>query len=392
MQVMYNQRTQKWVQAGSIERPLTIGKLKKRLSFESEVSSDYITFKLQEKDQHIGPLIGIMTTDKTGHSLAGNTSLFIQIQEELLARGALSYVFSYHQVIDRTVIEGYVYLPDKRRWLKAVFPLPDLIYNRIPYRHVEETLQFEECRQHLKTYQIPMFNPGFIDKYTLYQILATNEDLYKYLPDTVLVDTKEQLEIFFNKYRDIYLKPRNLSKGRNILRLYDNFRLEAKSQIKDFKDFSSFWDYFIHTYSDTSYIAQRTIHSATRNDLRFDFRILAHWSSQKQSYVVTGVGIRASNSNLLTTHTVNGGRILPYQDFQEPEHDVFIHNVVQMIGHKLTENIGFFGEFSIDAGMDFDKNYILYEVNSKPMSFDEPEIQQNRIHNLCDLFFQYTGF
>jgi hypothetical protein len=62
--------------------------------------------------------------------------------------------------------------------------------------------------------------------------------------------------------------------------------------------------------------------------------------------------------------------------------------VVEEAGKWLTDHWGFFGEFSIDAGVSSKGNYYLFEINSKPMSFDEQEIEKKRIKNLCRLFFQ----
>jgi hypothetical protein len=391
MQLLYNQRTHQWVHLGQNEN-LTIGGLKKRLPKESEISSFHLPFHLLEKTQHVGPFIGIMTAPKDGYSLAGNTRLFIQIQKELLARKALSYVFSYQHVIDSDTIEGYTYLPDHNSWLRAYFPIPDLIYNRIPYRRIEETSLFLLCRQQLQDHKIPLFNPGFIDKYQLYQMFNTNQLLKSVMPDTILVESKDTLEAFFTIHKDIYLKPRNLSKGRDILRLNGELTMIAKHHKQPFENFSKFWEYFTHTYPDSAFIAQKTIHPATKDHLRYDFRILAHWSSRDQAYVVTGTGIRASEPESLTTHTINGGIILPYKHFYDPKHDTFFETLVQEIGRVLTDDLGFFGEFSIDAGVDSEGNYVLYEVNSKPMSFDELEIEQKRISHLCDLFLQSTGF
>ena len=64
--------------------------------------------------------------------------------------------------------------------------------------------------------------------------------------------------------------------------------------------------------------------------------------------------------------------------------------MAEQTGKALSEQFGYFGEFSIDAGISQSGNYYIYEVNSKPMSFDENEIEERKISQLCRLFFQLT--
>jgi hypothetical protein len=331
------------------------------------------------------PLIGIMTSPKNNYNLAGNLHLFINIQKELEARGARSFVFSFQDVQDDNNLLGYIYSTRKQKWRRRMMPLPDLVYNRIPFRASEQTSQFQKCLQFFKDHRIPMFNPGFIDKYELYLHLTSNKKLKKYLPETILITSKIQLKSFHMKHRDIYLKPRKLSKGKNIYRLNAELILKSHNQTSSFTDFEEFWDEWGETFCE-GFIAQPTIPPAILDGNRFDFRILSHWSATEKSYLVTGVGIRATEQNNLTTHTVNGGFILPYEMVQDSKHDGFITALVNKVGRVLSNQLGFLGEFSIDAGMDSEGNYVIYEVNSKPMSFDEEEIERKRIIHLCDIF------
>jgi hypothetical protein len=389
MKLFYNIETQNWFQIG--QGSLTFGGQKETL-YSSSISADDVHYRFQLKDQHVGPLIGIMSSPKNESSLAGNLHLFTKIQSALLSRDALSFVFSYRDVYDDGRINGYIYMPNQNKWIRAIMPFPDIVYNRIPFRKSETTSQFKKCIQIFKENQIPMFNPGFIDKYDLFQILISSQKLKKYLPDTVLIDSIETLKEFFNKYSDIYLKPRLQSKGKNVFRLYGNFILESNNQSSSFSTLEKLCNDYDGIFMDGTFIAQRTIKPDIIDGNRYDFRILSHWSTSLKNYSVTGVGIRASKQHQITTHLAYGGVILPYEEIQCSEHDHFISDLVKEIGSVLTKKLGFFGEFSIDAGVDSEGNYVLYEVNSKPMSFDEEEIEQTRISNLCDLFFYKTGF
>lgn len=334
-----------------------------------------------------GPLVGIMTSPKNEYALAGNLNLFVSIQNELLARGARSFVFSFQDVKDDGRISGYIYSADRKEWHPTLMPLPNIVYNRIPFRHSEQTPQFQKCVQLFKNHQIPMFNPSFIDKYELFLLLSSSKKLKKFLPETIIIDSMEKLEEFHLAQNDIYIKPRMLSKGKNIYRLNERLILESHNQKISFTNFEAFWSEFGLIFSE-EFIAQATIQPAILDGKRYDFRILSHWSVTEKNYIVTGIGIRATDQMNLTTHLVNGGFIVPYDKVQGSKHDQFISALVKEVGRSLSKQLGFFGEFSIDAGMDSHGNYFIYEVNSKPMSFDEEKIEGKRIIHLCDLFFQ----
>ncbi|WP_442599045.1 YheC/YheD family endospore coat-associated protein [Neobacillus sp. D3-1R] len=389
MNIFYCRETKKWFHDN--DQVYTFGGSHKELIPESKTSTNQeIPFQLSLKDQHIGPLIGIMTSSRN-KSLVGNWQLFIRIQNELLRANALSIVFSYEDVYDDGWLEGYVFLPSQKEWLKAKIPYPDLIYNRVPYRKDEKSERYDTCLARFHEKCIPIFNPGFIDKYQLYQILKKNQVVKHYLPDTILIESSKQLQSFIEKHKDIYIKPRELSKGQKIVRVYyhkNRFIMESQKECKMFHNIESLCHDLNYILTTKRFIAQSTIVPALIDDKRFDFRIIAHWSVYKKNYIVTGIAIRASDSYRLTTHLMNGGSIFPYKRIQSESHDSFIKMLVEEIGAALSSELGFFGEFSIDAGLSRDGNYVLYEVNSKPMSFDEKEIEQKRIVMLCELFIR----
>ncbi|HYK72185.1 MAG TPA: hypothetical protein VEV44_03485, partial [Pseudoneobacillus sp.] len=187
MNIFYSRETKDWML--NSRKPHTIGGSKRELiSLKKAASHEGIPFQLLVKDQHVGPLIGIMTS-KSNTSLVGNRPLFIQIQKELIKREALSFVFSYEDVLDNGWLYGYIFLPSQKEWLKAKIPYPDLVYNRIPFRKAEESTLFHSCIAHFHDFHIPIFNPGFIDKYQLFQISNRNDTIKSFLPETTLIDS-----------------------------------------------------------------------------------------------------------------------------------------------------------------------------------------------------------
>lgn len=339
-----------------------------------------------------GPLIGILTAQKANGAIAGNGPLFIELQKKLISLNGVSFVFTPEGTTKNFII-GYTYSLDNNRWIKEKFPYPDLVYNRIPFRKSEQNEPFQALISRLKENKIPFFNPCFIDKYELYELLKNHTVVQKFLPQTILVEDKKDLFSFLKKHTNIYLKPRQSAKGKGIFRLKlvkpSKIQLEGIENCESYKSFDHFWENWYEKLLEKNYLAQEEINSAEYEGYRFDFRILAH--AEDNSYKLTGVGIRQAQEQGITTHIPTGGRLLPYELLQSTEHDQFIQTVVPFVGEALSEQFGFFGEFSIDAGVSKAGQYYIYEANSKPMSFDETEIEERKIVQLCRLFLQLTG-
>ncbi|WP_040204427.1 YheC/YheD family endospore coat-associated protein [Neobacillus jeddahensis] len=338
------------------------------------------------------PLIGIMTARKKNGVISGNGPLFIALQKKLISLNGISFVFIPEET-EQDFINGYTFSPESNSWKKDRFPYPDLVYNRIPFRKIEKNERCQQFFSLLKEKNIPFFNPSFIDKYELFSLLKNHEYLQHFLPQTILIQDKRGLSTFLKKLKRLYLKPTQSSKGKGIVRIKltgnEQVQLEGVNKQEHYHSFSHFWEQWGTELLEKSYLAQEEIQSAEHDGHRFDFRILAH--ANHDEYIVTGVGIRQSQEQGITTHIPAGGKLLPYQLLQSSKHDQFIQSIVIPIGKALSKHLGYFGEFSIDAGVSEMGQYYIYEVNSKPMSFDESEIEERKIEQLCYLFQQLTN-
>ena len=341
----------------------------------------------------LGPLIGIMTARKADGSIAGNGPLFIALQKKLISLDGISFVFTPEEA-ETDLITGYIFSPEQNRWIKEKFRYPDLVYNRIPFRRSEKGEKSQQFLTTLKEKNIPFFNPCFIDKYELYEMLKNHPILQSFLPQTCLIQRKNDLSIFLSKHKSLYLKPAQSSKGKGIFRLKQisssKLQLDGIKQQEFHTSLDHFWETWGEELLEKNYLAQAEIKSAKYQGNRFDFRILAH--ADDGGYMLTGVGIRQSQGQEITTHIPAGGRLLPYKLLQSEKHDYFIQTIVPEIGKALSDRFGYFGEFSIDAGVSTMGQYYIYEVNSKPMSFDEIEIEEKKFEQLCRLFLQLSDY
>ncbi|MFB6465208.1 YheC/YheD family protein [Cytobacillus sp. Hz8] len=391
MNIFYDGRNKKWKHQE--KQRLTLGKSSLPLERADAYKKQLLSIQLNEKKGNLGPLIGIMTSRKENYSVAGNGTLFRNLQKKLMEFGGISIVFTPENINSKG-IKGFLFLPERNQWIKVETPLPHLVYNRVPFRKIEKTKSFFQATRILQVKNIPFFNPGFIDKYELYLLLKEHPNLKQYLPFTEAVEDEQRLNSFLQKYKNVYLKPTLSAKGKGIykLSLLDDGIIHLESIKKEipYENFSVFWSEMHETLTGESYLVQEEAVSSKIDNHRFDFRILAHYDNGK--YLVTGIGIRKSKLQEITTHIPNGGEMIPYEQLKTKEHDEFIEFIVKELGTYLSEKLGFFGEFSIDAGLTPEGKYVLYEVNSKPMSFDEMDIEANRLEKLRRLFFHLSKF
>ncbi|WP_102261731.1 YheC/YheD family endospore coat-associated protein [Mesobacillus jeotgali] len=349
-------------------------------------------FVLKIKQENIGPLVGIMTSMRKNMSLSGNGSLFQALQTEMLNRNGLIVVFPPETIV-KDGLTGFVFLPDARKWIPVRTPLPHLVFNRVPFRKAEQQPAFKDAVNYLNALGIPFFNPAFINKNKLYSLFARHPQLRKLMPESIAVKSMIQLAAFLDKHEGIYLKPASSSKGIGIFRLRQKngqIEFESHSHRHLYPGIKEFWKVKSRQLLRYEYIAQKEVTPTAIDGKRFDFRVHAH--DGPDGYEVTGIGIRQSQKQDLTTHLPNGGIMLPYINVRNDRHDRFFDWAVKEIGQLLTEELGYFGEFSLDAGITEKGHYVIYEVNSKPMSFDEPKIEEKRISALVDLFFRKSGF
>lgn len=328
-------------------------------------------------------LVGILAgdNDRSG-SFYGNISLFKAIQRHLTEQNSSSFVFTPSGMKEKSIV-GYIYEPNENRWLKKKFLYPDVVYNRYPFRDTVQKTDF--VFRSLNKKNIPYFNRHFFNKWDVITCLQKNKHLLPVIPESQLAASKQDFYTFFEKYPSVYLKPVGQSQGKGIIKITaeskHNYIIKTVNSIKNESSLENIWKEIKHILNEP-YMMQQEIVSDQINSQKYDLRILVHYSQNQ--YVISGIGVRASKN--ITTHVVHGGTILPFSFVKNRVDTKKLETICHEIGSTLSQCFQFIGEFSIDAGIDTKGNIFIYEVNSKPMVFDEKDIFQNGIVQLSKLF------
>ena len=338
------------------------------------------------KNVNYSPLVGILTSNgqKRG-SFRGDSFVFKSIQKELMKIGGLSFIFTTDGVREDRVL-GYIFYESQEKWGRISFPFPDIIYNKIPFRRDEETTRFQSLYRLYQQEHKHFFNPSFFDKWELHQTLSESKLLKSYLPESWKYTNMTDLLTKLHTYPSLYLKPKNGHKGQGIYKIvYDQSSYYIHKKNNRIKyDESDFVHDVEKLINQRHYLLQKDIQTDLIDNCKYDLRILCLYNHGFHN--ICGIGIRKAVKNSIITHVPNGGEIVSIEKIKHKVPIEKLNWLAKTIGSELTKSYGFIGEFSMDVGLTPEGKPIIFEVNSKPMIFDEKAIQKKRITQLVQLF------
>lgn len=182
-----------------------------------------VNYIVQSKVLSLGPIIAIMTdffeiADQSPPHFRTIHQFCQEINQTVDLLGGITYV-CHPKDIKETEVLGYINIEGE--WKKQLLPLPDVIYNRVHSRKIENSPSFKNLKNLLYKYAIPFFNEQFLSKKEVYEYLFDETHLRTYLPETENY-SKEQLLHFIQKYSSIFIKPVNGRQGKQIIHIRKN--------------------------------------------------------------------------------------------------------------------------------------------------------------------------
>ncbi len=354
------------------------------------------------------PVFAILTVEDDIQLFRGNRSNFADIIRAGSQHGFTVYVVTTRQLkLSRTRIMGYSYSEDSETWYKGQFPLPDIVYNRVPMREDEMLPDVrKKIAACLKHPTIRLFNPAFFNKWSLFEWLNLSKSTRPYIPATRKLVSRIGLRRMLQQHPFLYLKPISGKAGVGIMsvRVHPDkphpYRLKMqqkrKSRTYRCSTLSSLWLQIKKQSAGEAYIAQQGIELAAVSDRQFDLRALLQ-KNQRGQWDITGIGARVAGTTSITTHVPRGGSIEDPEKMlvgsfgteQARKLMVKAKNAALLIARQIERSSGqVLGEMSMDLGVDRTGGVWFFEANSKPMKFDEPHIRQKSLERI----FQYGQY
>ena len=327
---------------------------------------------------YIGPLIGIFTAGFTKSALEpvrGRSLFFSKLLTMDLPAGGYCYLFCAHQIQwEDGTVNGFIFR--ENGWEEATVPLPNVVYDRLPNRKAEDEAILQETKARLMNeYRIPWFNPGFFNKWDIYESLRQDERTKLLLPNSVLQPSAKIIEDMVGHYGTVYIKPANGSLGNGIYQLSrrEENGLTARNAKGEasFPSSDAFLDELQNLQKETPYIAQQGIELIRVNDHPADFRVHTN-KNRLGKWTVTAIAVKIAEKNGITTHISSGGIVKTlaevYDDPRQRLHIVQkLAKTALLISSVLDEKLeGFIGEIGLDLGMDRSERIWMFEANSRP--------------------------
>ncbi|GAA0133679.1 spore coat associated protein YheD [Paenibacillus sp. YSY-4.3] len=340
---------------------------------------------LQDGEVQLGPLIGILSDGSASSSQNrfGSRTTFIK---QLLKQGSKqSYIFAFTPRDinwEKETVNGH-FLNESGRFYRKVVPLPDVVYNRLPSRRAETTSSIGLLRERFIRKKIPFFNWSFFNKSDIYKLLERDPTVNRYVPESIMNPTPDQIKDLLDRHSLIYYKPNNGSLGHGIYRLsyiprsgyYARYRLRGKNALLRFNSFNSMIRtlHARHGRVLRSYVAQQGIRLIEIDGCPIDFRFHMH-KNGRNNWVVVGIGAKKAGKGSVTTHLKNGGSLLTPEQalgraFGSRADEVLRH--AKSVAITLAEAIEYhqqhlIGEIGFDIGIDKDEKIWMFEANAKP--------------------------
>lgn len=391
--------------------------LSRELSMPPNCLLHYRLVKAYPLQIRLGPVVGVLTTVHRDRYSGLPIGKEAQYYKEMIAYGRQRGVFIYLFYLPdinwaRKTIAGYtISFPKTKaeRWKKQDFPFPDIIYNRIRYRHLENSAGTLEVLNRFNQYpDAHIFNSRFLNKWEVYQALEKNPLLVPFLPPTVPFN-RGNLKLFLRNYTEVFLKPADSSRGKGIIKIrktsaYYQYALANPSepQWKDCPTEEELLQALSPLMVDENrYLIQMGIKLARLNRKVFDVRAQVQKNGEGK-WTLTGMAVRKAARGQFLTHIPNGGTGIPYQKVinqvfgSSPQILASLNDQINLITTEMPLTLERLLELSlavlsVDIGIDQGGRMWVIEVNSKPSSFDEPNIRKKHLQYLMDYCIYFFG-
>ncbi|TCZ75324.1 YheC/YheD family protein [Paenibacillus albiflavus] len=279
----------------------------------------------------------------------------------------------------KSEIRALFYDKTLKKWVRKRTPIPTLIYDRCRY-HGKATYQmlskFRRTHPNLNYIAKPLAN-----KWSIHNVLSGHARIASSIPETHPYSSA-LLEKMLKKYRSIYLKPRNGTGGRGIIRVsyLEDGTYQIQGRYKNRQIFNAervqlkqLPSKLRKHYVNDQYIMQQGIASLLVNGRVCDFRLLIQKNGEGK-WDVTGCAGRIGPTRSITSNLHGGGKAITIgsllqQKFTKSQMSTIKENMYDLstiIANALEDHYGSLCELGIDLAVDPHGDVWLLEVNPKP--------------------------
>lgn len=260
----------------------------------------------------------------------------------------------------------------------GLFPIPDVIHNRIIAKNGEQQRKL----QSLTLLGKRLFNPiNRIHKWKVYQIMERDQEVKSALPVTMLA-SPNNLRLMMDRFGQLIIKPDNGSIGEGIMLLEreeTGWRLDYPVQEAG----KTRW--YHHTFrrrippvlirriGQRRYLIQERIPFLKKEGRPFDLRVAV----QKEyggEWTVTGIVAKVARKGHFLTNVARGGTSIPFEEAMKdhpllplPQLRSEINRLALQTARRLEKKIPAVADLGLDIGIREDGKPFLIEINLRDL-------------------------
>ncbi|WP_158598229.1 YheC/YheD family endospore coat-associated protein [Falsibacillus albus] len=349
----------------------------------------HVLYDVHDQLLKLGPFISILTEFKhAGHDQPsfGSIHCFAEELQTFISKegGLLSIMNLSDNMNLGEESKGFIFYDDA--WIMWDLPEPDVIYNRIHSRKTERTKAYLVFYEHYLQSGSTIFNPQFLSKWEVYQLLGAESHMNPFIPETNLY-SESTFDDFLGKYGAVYIKPVHGSLGRGIIEVTkhsDGLFIVNQTYFPEQKEhtFESLTDVknAVHKWIGKRIcIIQQALSLLEKDGRKIDFRLLTH-PDAGHHWRVTSAVARISGENQFVSNLAQGGVLdkpgAVLKGFFSTSTSSQILSLMKELALETAALIaksleGVTGELGLDIGVDLDGKIWLIEANSKPSKKQE---------------------
>jgi len=331
---------------------------------------------------HVGPFVGILCERQAGGSPYGpQTSFFRRLIRIGRSLHMVVYVFAPGDV-NRLMraVAGWTWV-DGRGWVRRLFPLPHVLYDRGfvtgPVLRLQRWL-----RTRLGVQQ---FNSLVGSKWWVYRLMARHPDLRPYIPETRVLRSTADLLAMVRRHGTVYVKAAGGGKGIGIWVISADGRgtfsyryTDAQTRIHRGRT-GNLAAIVRHLLSKPRqpWLIQPRVDLARWRGRIFDVRVLVQRDGRGQWHI-TGTGARIGRPGSIISNLYGGGDAWPLEPVLmeslgvTPQEAAALRHHAEEIALRVAQEIdwacrrtGYVGELGIDIGIDRSGRLWFFEANSR---------------------------
>ncbi|WP_010272097.1 YheC/YheD family endospore coat-associated protein [Paenibacillus senegalensis] len=353
-------------------------------------------YSAETRTFHLGPLIAVMVSrvhsKSSDRPFGANTSFCRELTLACEKFGGLVYFFSPAELpAESGRLSGWIY---DKGWKKRSFPIPNVVYNRLTKRRLENSDRVQQFIHEVKsTYRSHVFNEKFLNKTEVFQILKQVPGVQSYLPESYAYKSST-LQAMCARHSTVYLKPVTGSLGKGIIRISKapkgylcHFNQSSGVRKLSFASLKAMTQ-AIGSRIKSRYQIQQGIRLIQSNGNPIDFRVLAQ-KNNKGVWAITSTVGRIAGSHTFVSNLARGGTLtsvstaLARGGFGAAQRSAIYHRLQKAalslaagLDEKIPEH---FAELGIDLAVDTSGKVWLLEINSKPSKEENSSLAPNKI-------------